>query len=267
MKLLRSRNVLIICVAVVLTALLILVIYKRGETTVNNKLGESSVINTEGGSTQVMPIQPAQCDDIADTFYLSFHSNMDSLAFYNELKNNPSTENGYVKISQGLALSVAPRFNKEGCLDYVVLEHSPINLFSRSIELSDKPKEFDQEERKFRDVIIKEINKVYGSSRIKKVNDKVEHSFSNKKVRFVIGEWHVIDSARRTPNVLSCCGDEAFPKPLKKKEYHGYVYELYFYSNRYINYRDKLDTEQKLERNRLQHNEDSIERTAGQRLQ
>jgi hypothetical protein len=262
MNLLRRSYLLILSVVLIFTALIILGYYGKNETVESNELGESAA--KEIGNTQGIPLHPAQCDIVADTFYLSFHSNMDSLAFYNELKNNPSTENGFVEISHGLALSIEPKFNKEGCLDYVVLQHRDVDVLARSVELSDKPNEFDQEEQKFRDIIIKELKKVYGPSKIRRVNDKDEHSYSDKKIRFVIKELHLMDGRRLDASALGCNGDETFSNPVV---YHGYVYDLYFYSNRYINECDRLRTEEEQERKRLQHNEDSIDRTAGQRLQ
>ncbi len=269
MKTLGSRNILIICVTVVLIALIVFVNYNADE----------SARNTEGvKNTQMEVSQSAQCDQVADTFYQNFHSNMDSVMFYNELKVNPNTASG-VSIGQGIILKVSPKFNDKGCLDFVMLERDYLQFFGHQMEMRYDPNKFDEEEVEIRDVIKNELSKVYGKATVKSSKGVWEYTYLDKKVKCIVssqaialdgkmgaGDILIDANTIKSPLGITKITDEERKWMGKTREFHGYTYTIYFYSQRYINERDKLDTEKKLERKRLQQIDDSIERTAGQRL-
>jgi hypothetical protein len=240
--------------------------------------GSSGNIKVEG-DTPAKTVESAKCDAVADTFYLNFHSNMDSVSFYNELKANSSTSTG-VNFGRGIVLGVSPKFNKDGCLDYVTLTRDYLQIMDREISLTYDPKRFDKEEKELRDVIISELGKVYGKASIKHSKERLwEYAYSDKKVKFEIyevvteiegklGPQDIVIDANtiKTPLGYHTITDEERKWMGKTRKFHGFIPTIYFYSQRYINEFEHLVEREDLERKRAQHFEDSLQRTVGSRL-
>lgn len=255
MKLLQSRNVLITSVVVVIAALLVLFF-------VNYKTPESAINTAAVGDSQVKVTQSAQCGVVADTFYLNFHSNMDSVAFYNELKSNPVTRDG---IDVGYhKLEVYPIFNDQGCLDYVKLFNKS-NEWAKTSYYAEKLKEelkndasiifsggapekteINESQGVGSDKIAKELMRLYGVPRIYKIAEatfeyvykdkKVMREFSTKYPRKGVQELEVLSS------------------------------RIYFYSDRYIQQQAMLEQQQKDKLKKQSATRDSLDRTIGSRL-
>lgn len=251
MKTLGSRNILIISVAMVLSALIVFVNYKTSEP-VNN----TAAVN----NTQVEVTQSSPCDVVADTFYLKFHSNMDSVAFYKELRSNPVTRDG---VDVGYQkLEVYPTFNDHGCLDYVKLfnrsnEWATTGYYAEKLEEEVKngsifiggtveKTEIKESQGVSSDRIAKELMRLYGVPRIYKIAEasfeylykdkKVMREFSTKYPRKGVQELEVLSS------------------------------RIYFYSDRYIQQQDLLEQQQQEKRNQQRAERDSLDRTIGSRL-
>lgn len=252
MKTLASRNILIICSAVVLITLIVFVNYKKSEPT----------SNTAGVNyTQVEVTQSSPCDVVADTFYLNFHSNMDSVAFYMELRSNPVTRDG---VDVGYQkLEVHPTFNDHGCLDYVKLsnfsnEAAAINYYAEKLKeelKNDAGVIFSQgttektvinESQGVRsDKISIELMRLHGMPSVYKTGAEFEYVYNDKKVRRVFSTKY----------------------PRKGvKEFEVLSSRIYFYSDRYIQQQDLLERQQQEKRNQQSAKSDSLDRTLGSRL-
>jgi hypothetical protein len=272
MNVIKPKSIIIICLSVVAVVLISIVIdnYRSPVATGMVKVDGDSLPET---------VKTTVCDAVADTFYLNFHSNMDSVSFYNELKANPSTSKG-VNFGHGIVLGVSPKFNKEGCLDYVILTRDYLEIVDHQISLTYDPKRFDREERELRDVILNELGKVYGKAIVRHSKETFwEYTYSDKKVKFevleIITEREgklgpqdiVIDSKTiKTPLGYHTITDDERKWMGKTRKFHGYMPTIYFYSKRYIKDCEQLDQREELEKNRVQHFEDSLQRTVGSRL-
>jgi hypothetical protein len=253
MKLLRGRYILITIVLIVVTAIFVFVNYRKSE---------SVIINTSVSNTNVEVTQSSQCDIIADTFYLNFHSNMDSAAFYNELRSNPVTRDG---VDVGYQkLEVYPTFNDHGCLDYVKLfnhsnESATIGYYAEKLkeELTNdasiifsggapEKTEINESQGVGSDKIAKELMRLYGVPRIYKIAEatfeyvykdkKVMREFSTKYPRKGVQELEVLSS------------------------------RIYFYSDRYIQQQDLLEKEELLKMKKRGAQRDSLDATLSSRL-
>ena len=85
----------------------------------------SSAPDVPASSGQSSDSSKKDCDAVADTFFMNFHSNMNDTAFYNERGTNKNLVAGCNKIvysGKELSFTVQPSFNTSGCLDYIRLE-------------------------------------------------------------------------------------------------------------------------------------------------
>ena len=258
MKLFKPRYIVIISVAVVVTA--ILVIHNGFENTSNSTFVEAPVVSMDPGNTQVEHRQPAVCDLVADTFYLNFHSNMDSAAFYNELKSNPVTRDG---IDIGYQkLKVDPTFNEKGCLDYVILFNSSSELaeavdYSVELEKSLKDgsvdfngvapvkREIKESKAAGNDKINIELKKLYGNPKVYEAGGVYEYLYKDNKVRRQL---------RTKPSK----GDA--------KVLVITSWRLCYYSDRYIEQQELIEQQNLLQIKERNAQRDSLNATLGSRL-
>lgn len=262
MKLLRSRNILIISVAVVLSALIVFVNYKTSEPANN-----TAAVN----NTQVEVTQSSQCDVVADTFYLKFHSNMDSVAFYKELRSNPVTRDG-VDIGYQ-KLKVDPSFNEQGCLDYVVLFNSSSELAEAVDYAVEMEKSLKEGSVDFNGVtpVKREIkeSKAAGND---KINIELKKLYGNPKVyealAFVGGKW---SSAGGVYEYLY--NDNKVRRVLRTKPSKGDAkvlvitsWRLYYYSDRHIEQQELIEQQNLLKIKERNAQRDSLNATLGSRL-
>jgi len=253
MKLLRGRYLLISIVVIVVTAVFVFVNYRKPE---------SVIINTSVSNTNIEVTQSPPCDIVADTFYLNFHSNMDSAAFYNELRSNPVTRDG---VDVGYhKLEVYPTFNDHGCLDYVRLfnrsnESATIGYYAEKLkeELKNDASlvfshaasgktEINDSQGVGSDKIAKELMRLYGVPRIYKISEaSFEYVYKDKKVMREFSTKYPRKGVKE-PEVLSS--------------------RIYFYSDRYIQQQDLLEKEELLKMKKRGAQRDSLDATLGSRL-
>jgi hypothetical protein len=250
MKLLRSRNLMLTGV-VVLAALIVFVNYKASES-----VNKTAVVSND----QVEVTLSTQCDLVADTFYLNFHSNMDSAAFYNELRSNPVTRDG-VDVGGYHKLEVRPIFNDQGCLDYVKLfnqsnEGAAVIYYAEIMQEEVKngikfiggtveKTEVNESQGVRNDKIARELMQLYGVPKIYRNGTTFEYVYKNKKVKREFSTKYLRNGVQEL-EVLSS--------------------RIYFYSDRYIQQQDLLEQQQQEKRNEQSAKRDSLDRTIGSRL-